>query len=63
MTIDAARIQKLLDAFKLEQLFNEPAWDSASLKLQAERLNQAAIQQMKLLLEDTRVWKLESKKP
>ncbi|MDP2783501.1 MAG: Eco57I restriction-modification methylase domain-containing protein [Sulfurimicrobium sp.] len=34
MTIDAARFQKLLNDFKLEQLFNEFGWDHASLKPQ-----------------------------
>lgn len=34
MTIDAARFQKLLNDFKLEQLFNEFGWDRASLKPQ-----------------------------
>ncbi len=34
MTIDAARFQKLLNDFKLEQLFNELGWDRASLKPQ-----------------------------
>ena len=34
MTIDAARFQKLLNDFKLEQLFNELGWDNASLKPQ-----------------------------
>ncbi|MBI5861294.1 MAG: Eco57I restriction-modification methylase domain-containing protein [Rhodocyclales bacterium] len=32
MTIDAARFQKLLNDFKLEQLFNELGWDRASRK-------------------------------
>ena len=31
MTIDAARFQKLLTDFKLEQLFNELGWDHANL--------------------------------
>lgn len=35
MAIDAARFQKLLNDFKLEQLFNELGWDHASLKPQA----------------------------
>ncbi|MES1994052.1 MAG: Eco57I restriction-modification methylase domain-containing protein [Pseudomonadota bacterium] len=39
MTIDAARFQKLLDAFKLVQLFNELGWDHASLKPQALAVN------------------------
>jgi hypothetical protein len=39
MTIDAARFQKLLDAFKLEQLFNELGWDHASLKPQQLAVN------------------------
>jgi len=39
MTIDAARFQKLLDAFKLEQLFNELGWDHANLKPQALAVN------------------------
>ncbi len=39
MTIDAARFQKLLDAFKLEQLFNELGWDHASLKPQTIAVN------------------------
>jgi len=39
MTIDAARFQKLLDAFKLVQLFNELGWDHASLKPQAITAN------------------------
>ncbi len=34
MTIDATRFQKLLNDFKLEQLFNEFGWDHASLKPQ-----------------------------
>ncbi|MDP2828586.1 MAG: hypothetical protein Q8O37_08260, partial [Sulfuricellaceae bacterium] len=34
MTIDATRFQKLLNDFKLEQLFNELGWDRASLKPQ-----------------------------
>jgi len=34
MTIDAARFHKLLNEFKLEQLFNELGWDNASLKPQ-----------------------------
>lgn len=34
MTIDAARFQKLLDEFKLEQLFNELGWDKSTLKPQ-----------------------------
>jgi len=39
MTIDAARFQKPLDAFKLEQLFNELGWDHASLKPQQLAVN------------------------
>jgi hypothetical protein len=39
MTIDAARFQKLLEAFKLEQLFNELGWDHASLKPQELAVN------------------------
>jgi hypothetical protein len=39
MTIDASRFQKLLDAFKLEQLFNELGWDHASLKPQELAVN------------------------
>jgi len=39
MTIDANRFQKLLDAFKLEQLFNELGWDHASLKPQQLTIN------------------------
>ena len=35
MTIDPARFQKLLEAFSLEQLFNELGWDNAALKPQA----------------------------
>lgn len=34
MTIDSARFQKLLNEFKLEQLFNELGWDHASLRQQ-----------------------------
>ena len=34
MTIDPARFQKLLEAFNLEQLFNELGWDNAALKPQ-----------------------------
>jgi len=34
MTIDAARFQKLLGEFKLEQLFNELGWDKPTLKPQ-----------------------------
>ena len=34
MTIDSARFHKLLDAFKLEQLFNEFGWDKANLRVQ-----------------------------
>lgn len=66
MTIDATRFQKLLDALKLEPLFNEPGWDNASLKPQAERLkllNQTAIHQMKLLLADAGARRLEGKQP
>jgi hypothetical protein len=39
MTLDAARFQKLLNAFKLRQLFNELGWDHAGLgpqQLQAD---------------------------
>ena len=39
MTIDAARFQKLLNDFKLEQLFNELGWDHASLKPQEIAVN------------------------
>jgi hypothetical protein len=39
MTIDAARFQKLLNDFKLEQLFNELGWDHASLKPQVIAIN------------------------
>ncbi len=39
MTIDAARFQKLLNDFKLEQLFNELGWDRDSLKPQELSIN------------------------
>lgn len=39
MTIDAARFQKLLSGFKLEQLFNELGWDHANLSPQAVTVN------------------------
>ncbi|RUQ36696.1 MAG: SAM-dependent methyltransferase, partial [Candidatus Competibacteraceae bacterium] len=39
MTIDAARFQKLLDDFKLEQLFNELGWERPHLKPQAITVN------------------------
>ena len=39
MTIDAARFQKLLGEFKLEQLFNELGWDRATLKPQIIKTN------------------------
>ena len=39
MTIDPARFQKLLNEFKLEQLFNELGWDHASLKAQELLIN------------------------
>lgn len=39
MTIDAARFQKLLGEFKLEQLFNELGWDRATLKPQVITAN------------------------
>jgi hypothetical protein len=39
MTIDAARFQKLLSEFKLEQLFNELGWERPHLKLQALTAN------------------------
>lgn len=39
MTIDAVRFQKLLDAFKLEQLFNTLGRDHASLKPQQLAIN------------------------
>ena len=35
MTIDPSRFSKLLDEFKLEQLFNELGWDQATLRPQA----------------------------
>lgn len=35
MTLDAARFQKLLGEFKLEQLFNELGWDRPTLKPQS----------------------------
>ncbi|MBK6678018.1 MAG: hypothetical protein IPG52_14785 [Rhodocyclaceae bacterium] len=39
MTIDAARFQKLLSEFKLEQLFNELGWERPHLKPQAISAN------------------------
>lgn len=39
MTIDAARFQKLLGEFKLEQLFNELGWERPHLKPQAITAN------------------------
>lgn len=39
MTIDAARFQKLLGEFKLEQLFNELGWERPHLKPQAITVN------------------------
>jgi hypothetical protein len=39
MTIDAARFQKLLGEFKLEQLFNELGWDRAALRPQSITAN------------------------
>lgn len=39
MTIDAARFQKLLSEFKLEQLFNELGWERPHLKPQAITAN------------------------
>ena len=39
MTIDAARFQKLLGEFKLDQLFNELGWDRPSLKPQTITAN------------------------
>lgn len=39
MMIDAARFQKLLSEFKLEQLFNELGWDHPHLKPQAVMAN------------------------
>ena len=42
MTIDAARFQKLLDDFKLEQLFNELGWERPHLKPQAITVNDEA---------------------
>ncbi len=39
MTIDAARFQKLLGEFKLEQLFNELGWERPQLKPQAITVN------------------------
>ena len=39
MTIDAARFQKLLSEFKLEQLFNELGWERPHLKAQAITAN------------------------
>ena len=39
MTIDAARFQKLLSEFKLEQLFNELGWERPHLKPQAITIN------------------------
>lgn len=39
MTIDAARFQKLLSEFKLEQLFNELGWEHPHLKPQAITAN------------------------
>lgn len=39
MRIDAARFQKLLDAFKLEQLFNELGWEHTHLKPQTIAAN------------------------
>ena len=42
MTIDAARFQKLLDDFKLEQLFNELGWERPHLKPHAITVNDEA---------------------
>ena len=39
MTLEAARFQKLLNDFELEQLFNELGWDRASLKPQELSIN------------------------
>lgn len=39
MTIDAARFQKLLSEFKLDQLFNELGWDHAKLPPQEVAVN------------------------
>jgi len=39
MTLDAARFQKLLGEFKLEQLFNELGWDRPNLKPQTITAN------------------------
>jgi len=39
MTIDAARFQKLLSEFKLEQLFNELGWDKPTLRPQTITVN------------------------
>ena len=39
MTIDAARFQKLLSEFKLDQLFNELGWDRPTLKQQSITVN------------------------
>jgi hypothetical protein len=39
MTIDAARFQKLLGEFKLEQLFNELGWERPQLRPQAITVN------------------------
>lgn len=39
MTLDAARFQKLLGAFKLEQLFNELGWDNPTFNQQTITAN------------------------
>ena len=39
MTLDAARFQKLLGEFKLEQLFNELGWERPALKPQSVTVN------------------------
>jgi hypothetical protein len=39
MTLDAAHLQKLLDAFKLQTLFNELGWDRPTLKPQTVSVN------------------------
>lgn len=39
MTLDAARFQKLLGEFKLEQLFNELGWERPTLKPQSVTVN------------------------